>query len=122
MSTMTTRRTGHSTRQKVGLVLAGLMSAANIPSALFPAPEGDAGPPAHCSVGAGHEAHPAFLPASDEVDLRRVVQRVEYGEKALARHVEDAVAALRDQIVDEDPAPGSFRGHAACLARGRRRA
>lgn len=45
MSTMTTRHTGPSTRQKVGLVLAGLMSAANIPSALFPAPEGDAGPP-----------------------------------------------------------------------------
>ncbi|MDQ4112308.1 MAG: hypothetical protein M3306_14600 [Actinomycetota bacterium] len=45
MSTMTTRHTGHSTRQKVGLVLAGLMSAANIPSALFPTPEGDPGPP-----------------------------------------------------------------------------
>lgn len=45
MSTMTIRHTGPSTRQKVGLVLAGLMSAANIPSALFPAPEGDAGPP-----------------------------------------------------------------------------
>lgn len=46
MSTMTIRRTGPSTtRQKVGLVLAGLMSAANIPSVLFPAPEGDPGPP-----------------------------------------------------------------------------
>lgn len=34
-----------STRQKVGLVLAGLYSAANIPSVLFPTPEGEEGPP-----------------------------------------------------------------------------
>jgi hypothetical protein len=34
-----------TTRQKVGLVLAGLMSAGNIPSVFFPAPDGDEGPP-----------------------------------------------------------------------------
>ncbi len=34
-----------TSRQRVGLVLAGLLSAANIPSALFPAPEGETGPP-----------------------------------------------------------------------------
>ena len=45
MSTMTTRHTGIGTRQKVGLVLAGLMSAANIPSVLFPTDEGEVGPP-----------------------------------------------------------------------------
>ncbi|MFI5623074.1 hypothetical protein ACIA03_06380 [Nocardioides sp. NPDC051685] len=45
MSTMTTRHTGPSTRQKVGLVLAGLMSAGNISSVLFPTPDGEAGPP-----------------------------------------------------------------------------
>ena len=45
MSTMTTRHAGPSTRQKVGLVLAGVMSAANISSVLFPTPDGDAGPP-----------------------------------------------------------------------------
>ncbi|WP_109507190.1 hypothetical protein [Nocardioides speluncae] len=45
MSTMTTRRTTPSTGQKVGLVLAGLMSAANIPSVLIPTPEGEEGPP-----------------------------------------------------------------------------
>ncbi|MBA2444180.1 MAG: hypothetical protein H0V49_02465 [Nocardioidaceae bacterium] len=31
--------------QKVGLVLAGLLSAANIPSVFFPTPEGENGPP-----------------------------------------------------------------------------
>lgn len=34
-----------TTRQKVGLVLAGLLSAANIPSVFFPTPEGETGPP-----------------------------------------------------------------------------
>jgi hypothetical protein len=32
-------------RQKVGLVIAGLYSFTNIPSVLFPAPEGEEGPP-----------------------------------------------------------------------------
>lgn len=45
MSTMTARPTKPSTGQKVGLVLAGLMSAANIPSAMFPTPDGETGPP-----------------------------------------------------------------------------
>lgn len=34
-----------TTRQKVGLVLAGLLSAANIPSAFFSTPDGETGPP-----------------------------------------------------------------------------
>ena len=34
-----------STRQKVGLALAGVMSVINIPSVFFPAPDGDEGPP-----------------------------------------------------------------------------
>jgi hypothetical protein len=34
-----------STRQKVGLVLAAVMSIINIPSVFFPAPDGDEGPP-----------------------------------------------------------------------------
>jgi hypothetical protein len=70
--------------------------------------EGDAGPPGHRAVGAGHEADAAFLPADHQIDLGRVVQRVEHGEEALARHGEDAVAALRDEIVDEDAAAGAY--------------
>ena len=34
-----------TTRQKVGLGLAGLLNAANIPSVFFPTPEGQEGPP-----------------------------------------------------------------------------
>jgi hypothetical protein len=34
-----------STRQKVGLALAGLLSAANITSIFFPTPDGEEGPP-----------------------------------------------------------------------------
>lgn len=34
-----------TTQQRVGLVLAGLLSAANIPSVFFPTPDGGEGPP-----------------------------------------------------------------------------
>ena len=34
-----------STRQRVGLVIAGLISLSNIPSAAFPTPDGETGPP-----------------------------------------------------------------------------
>jgi hypothetical protein len=34
-----------STKNKVGLVLAGLLGLADLPSALMPTPEGDVGPP-----------------------------------------------------------------------------
>jgi hypothetical protein len=34
-----------SGKQKAGLVIAGLISAGNVPSALFPTPDGEEGPP-----------------------------------------------------------------------------
>jgi hypothetical protein len=34
-----------STRQKVGLTLAGIMNVINVPSVFFPAPDGEEGPP-----------------------------------------------------------------------------
>jgi hypothetical protein len=34
-----------STRQKVGLAIAGLVNLSNVPSALFPTPDGEVGPP-----------------------------------------------------------------------------
>jgi len=37
--------TGPTTKQKVGLVLAGLYSLANVPSVMIPTPEGETGPP-----------------------------------------------------------------------------
>jgi hypothetical protein len=47
MTTMTTTATSASTRrQRVGLVLAGLLSLANVASAFGPQPDGDVGPPA----------------------------------------------------------------------------
>ena len=47
--------------------------------------EGDARAAGHLAVGVGHVGDPAFLPADDEVDFGRVVERVEDGEEALAR-------------------------------------
>ena len=49
---------------------------------------------------------------------RRVVERVEHREEALARHGEDAVAALDRELVDEDLATGVVSSRAA-LARPR---
>jgi len=80
-------------------------------------PAGDerhARPPGHLAVGVGHIGDPALLPADGQVDLGRVVERVEHREEALPRHREHAVAALDLELVDKDPAAGArlwFGGH-----------
>ena len=80
--------------------------------------EGDAGPAGQRAIGARHEAHAAFLPAHDEIDRRRVVQRVEHREEALAGHGEDAIAALQGELVDQDTAAGAGSVHGADISRG----
>src|SRR5689334_18831438 len=67
-------------------------------------------PAGHLAVRVRHVGDAAFLAADDRVDFGRVVKRVEYGEEALARHREDAVAALDLELVDEDPPPCSAAG------------
>ena len=59
------------------------------------------------AIGARHERHAAFLPARHHIDRRHVDQRIEHGKKALARHGENPVAALRDKLVDQNPAAGT---------------
>ena len=76
--------------------------------------EGDSRPPGHLAVGVGHVGDAAFLPADDDIDLGRVKQRVEDGEEALARHGENAVAALGLELIDEDAATAAL-GHAGAL-------
>src|SRR5690606_2349604 len=79
--------------------------------------EGDAGPAGQLAVGLGHIGDAAFLPADDEIDPGRVVQRVERGEEALAGNGEDAIAALREELVDEDASTGALVGHRTRLVR-----
>jgi hypothetical protein len=45
MTTLTPTSNATTTKQKVGLVVCALFSLANIPSFLFPTPDGDEGPP-----------------------------------------------------------------------------
>ena len=91
-----------------GRILEGDMDAgAGVGRAGTARDEGDAGPPGHLAVGVGHIGDAAFLPADDSVDFRRVMERVEHGEKALARHGEDPVATLDPELVDEDAATGA---------------
>ena len=72
--------------------------------------EGDAWTAGHLAVGVGHIGDPAFLPADDDVDFGRVVERVENGEEALAGDGEDAVAAVDPELVDEDASAGARSG------------
>ena len=64
--------------------------------------EADAGLAGHLAVGFGHDGGAAFLAADHQVDFRGVVQRVQHGEEALARHGEGAPGAVRLQAVDQD--------------------
>ena len=68
--------------------------------------EADAGPAGELAVGLRHHRRAALLAADRDGD-RGVVQRVEHGEIALARHAEDVLDAVRRELVDEDLAAGA---------------
>jgi hypothetical protein len=62
-------------------------------------------PAAELALGFGHEGRPTLLPAGDEADAFAVlVEAVQYGEVALARHTEHGVDALGDQCFDQQVA------------------
>ena len=93
-----------------GRILEGDMdAAAGVARARAARDEGDARAAGHLAVGIGHIRDPAFLPAHDRVDLRRVVEGVEHGEKAFAGYGENTVAALDLELVDKDLAAGACR-------------
>ena len=69
--------------------------------------EGNSRPSGHLAVGVGHIGDPAFLAADSQVDLRRIVERIEHREEALARNDENAIAALQFELLDEDLATGA---------------
>ena len=74
--------------------------------------KGDAGPSGHGAVRRRHERRAAFLPADhglDGVVAALVMQGIEHGEEAFARHGENTVAALNAELVDKDLAAGA--GH-----------
>ena len=72
--------------------------------------ETDARPASEFAVGFGHVGGAAFLPAHDEADLlARVIERVEHGEVALARHAVGGVDAVDEELIDEDLCAGAGR-------------
>ena len=76
--------------------------------------ETDARPASEFAVGFGHVGGAAFLPAHDEADLlARVIERVEYGEVALARHAVGSVDAMDEELIDEDLCAGAGPRRAA---------
>ena len=68
----------------------------------------DAGPAGELAVGFRHVRGAAFVPARDCRDgAARVVEGIEGGEIALARHAEDGVHAVYSERVDQHPAAGA---------------
>ena len=75
--------------------------------------EADARAAGQLAVGLRHVGGAAFLAADDEPHgLARVVQRVEHGEIALARHAESEIDAVDLERVDEQLAAGARLGGA----------
>ena len=66
---------------------------------------GDAGAAGEPGARIRHHGGPTFLPAHRQGD-RGVVQGVEHGKIAFARHAEDMLDPLGHQLVDEDAAAG----------------
>jgi hypothetical protein len=56
--------------------------------------------------GFGHHRRPALLTADDEF-VRALVDRIENGEEAFARHAEGTGQSVRDQRIDEDLRAGA---------------
>ena len=77
--------------------------------------EADAGLAGELAGGFRHHAGAALGPADGDLH-RGVVQRVEHGEIALARHAEGVGGAVDQKLVDED-LPASAISHAAALPR-----
>ena len=65
------------------------------------------------AVGVGHVGGADLVAAGDEAD-RSVVERVEHGQVALARHAEGDVHPVDDELVDEEPAAGSHVSWSRC--------
>ena len=62
--------------------------------------QADAGLAGELAVAVGHHRRAAFLAADDRPD-RRIVQRVEHGQIAFARHAIEALDAVRLQRLDD---------------------
>lgn len=75
----------------------------------------DARPAGELAVGLRHVRGARLVARIDQPDRRRIVQRVEHLEVALARHAERHVGAVDEELVDEDPAAAAAvaRGHLA---------
>ena len=57
-----------------------------------------------------HHRRAALVAADDGADRRRVEQGIERGDEALAGHREQRGAALADELIDQDLAPGTHHG------------
>ena len=73
----------------------------------------DARPARELAVGVGHVGGADLVTAGDEPD-RRVVERVEHGEVALAGHAERQLDAVDDELVDEELTARPHESRSGC--------
>ena len=90
------------------ILISGVHAHARVGRARPARHEADARPAGEFAVGVGHVGGAALLPAHDEADLlARVIERVEHGEIALARHAVGRVDAVDEELIDQDLCAGA---------------
>ena len=88
----------------------GVHADARVRRARTPVDEAHAGSAGQLRVRDGHERRRGFVACRDDVDLRRVVERVEDRQVALPGHAEDAIDATPGERRDESPPDRRDRG------------
>ena len=69
------------------------------------------------TVRTGHEGYPALLTAYHRLNLRHIMERIKHRKEALPRHSENTVTSLKDKLIDQDAAAGTWICHHAAIAR-----
>ena len=96
------RHLTHEEDHRGGILERHVDARRGIRRARAPGDETDPRPPGQLAVGFGHHGAAAFLPADDELDLRRVVERVEHRQIALAGHPEDELHPVNGKLIHQD--------------------
>jgi heat-inducible transcriptional repressor len=89
-----------------GIMLGDVHAVRGVHGARTSRDKANSGPSCKASLGQRHHGRAAFLPADHDLDWG-VMQCVERRKKGFARNAVNALNALGDELVDQDPAAGS---------------
>jgi len=118
--TVPARHVSNEQDHRCGILESDMDASASVGCARTARHKSNARSSGHLPVRVRHVRYAALLAADGEIDLRRIVKRIENGKEAFARNGKDPVAALNFQLVDENasasPGAGAL-GHAARVSR-----